>query len=187
VRWEKADEMTGREELMNQYQCCFCGKVIKSFSPDACSLIFITGYESKINKNHEQQLWCHALCFKDRLHSSVPLYALDLAKDKSNETDKIKQERKEAKQKYGKAYQRLSEILFAEDPAGINFETNTDEYEPEAGSILPRLHNCKSLDDVNRVVHEEFIKWFDGTAAFSEKYQNVAKRIWEEVIPELEG
>jgi hypothetical protein len=84
------------------------------------------------------------------------------------------------------AYQRLTEILFIEDPAGINFETNTDEYEPEVGTILPRLHDCRSLDDVNRVVREEFLKWFGGTAAFPDKYPKLANRIWEEIIPKLE-
>ena len=98
----------------------------------------------------------------------------------------IKNKRALLKQKYGNAYQKLSEILFAEDPAGINFETNTDEYEPEVSAILPHLNKCNSLDDVNRVVCEEFIKWFSGTAAFPERYPKVAKRIWEEVIPELE-
>jgi hypothetical protein len=35
-----------------------------------------------------------------------------------------------------------SELLFRHDPVGINFEVNTDEYEPKAGTILPRLHAC---------------------------------------------
>jgi hypothetical protein len=104
-----------------------------------------------------------------------------------NEVDKKKLDRKKLKQKYGFAYQRLSEILFVEGLAGINFEINTDEYEPEAGTILPRLHNCKSADDVNRVVREEFLRWFDGTAAFPDRYQKLSERIWEEVIPELEN
>jgi hypothetical protein len=98
-----------------------------------------------------------------------------------------KSEHKKLKQKYGMAYQRLSEILFVEDPAGINYETNTDKYEPEVGTILRRLHDCKSANDVNRIVREEFLKWFDGTATFPDRYQKVAKRIWEEVIPELQN
>jgi len=108
-------------------------------------------------------------------------------KQAMNEADKIMQERERLKRKYSTAYQRLSEILFAEDPAGINCDVNTDEYEPEVDTIMPRLHDCKSLDDVNRIVREEFIKWFGGTATFPDRYPNAAKRIWEEIIPELEN
>jgi hypothetical protein len=103
-----------------------------------------------------------------------------------NEADKIKQ-RIKLKQKYGMAYQRLSEILFAEDPAGVNFEINTDEYEPEVSTILPRLHDCASVNDVNRVVREEFLKWFGGTATFPDRYPKVADRIWKEVVPGLDN
>ncbi len=67
---------------------------------------------------------------------------------------------------------------------GINFETNTDEYEPEVGTILPRLLDCKSLDDGTRVMREEFFKWFDATVS-PDRYPKVAERIWKEVIPEL--
>jgi hypothetical protein len=29
------------------------------------------------------------------------------------------------------------------------------------GTIIPRLGDCRSVDDVRRIVHEEFVKWFD--------------------------
>jgi hypothetical protein len=102
------------------------------------------------------------------------------------EADKNRQERIKLKQKYGVAYQRLNEILFAEDPAGVNYETNTDEYEPEVSAILLHLHNCKSVNDVNQVVREVFLKWFDGGATFPGRYPKVADRIWKEVIPGLD-
>jgi hypothetical protein len=93
---------------------------------------------------------------------------------------------KELRERYAVAYDRLSKILFTEDPVGINFEENTDEYEPEVGTILPRLGHCRSVDAVRRIVHEEFVKWFDVvTAGPPEKYQTVARRIWEEVVPGL--
>ena len=44
------------------------------------------------------------------------------------------------------------------DPVGINFESNTDEYEPEVGTILPQLRSCKSADDVRRMVDREFVR-----------------------------
>ena len=103
-----------------------------------------------------------------------------------NEAEESRRRRGELKSQYGTAYQRLSSILFAEDPIGINFETNTDEYEPEVGTILPRLRGCDSIADVRGVVHEEFVRWFGlDTAGDPEHYQDLAKRVWEEVVPEV--
>ena len=98
----------------------------------------------------------------------------------------IRRERDELKRRYRVAYQRLNDILFSEDPIGINFKENTDEYEPEVGTILPRLRDCRSKDDVERVVHEEFVRWFDvQTAGPRAKYQKIAQRVWDEVMPHL--
>lgn len=100
--------------------------------------------------------------------------------------EEIRQKRAELKRAYGTAYARLSVILFREDPIGINFEENTDEYEPEVGTILPRLRDTRSVDDVRQIVHEEFVKWFDAsTTGPSEKYQVIAQRVWEEIVPLL--
>ena len=41
---------------------------------------------------------------------------------------------------------------------GTNFEDNSDEYEPEARTILPRLRSCHSADDVLQVVYAEFVR-----------------------------
>ena len=101
----------------------------------------------------------------------------------ANETQRRRQE---LRRRYGAAYQLLSSILFAEDPIGINYEKNTHEYDPEVGTILPRLHGCRSVDDVRRIVREEFVRWFDvGTAGPPEEYQVIATRIWHEVMPAL--
>ncbi len=47
--------------------------------------------------------------------------------------------RDSSEQRYGPAFQRLSRILYAHDPIGINFGDNTDEYDPEARTILTGL------------------------------------------------
>jgi hypothetical protein len=100
--------------------------------------------------------------------------------------EEIRQKRAELKRAYGAAYARLSEILLREDPIGINFEENTDEYEPEVGTILPRLGDARSVDDVRTIVHEEFVEWFDAaTSGPLEKYEVVAQRVWEEIVPLL--
>jgi hypothetical protein len=104
------------------------------------------------------------------------------------EAEDKRRQRKELKQRYAVAYERVSDILFTGRPVAINFEDNTDEYTPDVDTILPRLRDCRSADDVRRIVHEELVKWFDVvTAGPPEKYQTVAKRIWEEVVPGLTG
>ena len=94
----------------------------------------------------------------------------------------IQAQRRALREEYKGLYDRLVAILFEEDPVGINFEDNTDEYEPEVGSILPRLKTCRSALDVQTVVHEEFIRWFDArTAGPPERYRKVATRVWTEI------
>lgn len=55
----------------------------------------------------------------------------------------------------------VSQILFRADPAGINFETNTDEYDAEAETIVIGLPNAHRPEDVKALAHETFVQWFD--------------------------
>ena len=56
----------------------------------------------------------------------------------------------------------LEAILFRHDPAGINYETNLDEYRSEAETITLRRAEASSVDDVRRIVDEELVRWFNG-------------------------
>lgn len=88
-------------------------------------------------------------------------------------------EKRRRKAEYGSLFDSIAEILFRHDPAGINFEDNIDEYEPEARTILPRLRACHSVVDVMTAVHEEFQRWFDPDfAGPKEKYRKIAEEIW---------
>lgn len=98
----------------------------------------------------------------------------------STERDSIKRERDAIKSKYGELFAAVSAALFEDDPIGINFESNTDEYEPEAGTIIPRLHSANSAKDVETIVYEEFNRWFGpGDAGLKSEYESVSRRIWE--------
>jgi len=73
----------------------------------------------------------------------------------------------------------VSDAMFLRDPIGINFKTNTDEYDSEAGTVIPRLEKCSSSDDVVIVLHEEFGRWFGAdTAGDRSRYVELAKDIW---------
>jgi hypothetical protein len=75
--------------------------------------------------------------------------------------DEILESRRRLRTEYGELFDSLAALLYRHDPIGINFQDNTDEYELEAETIVPRLHSCRSADDVLQVVHGEFVRWFD--------------------------
>lgn len=56
-----------------------------------------------------------------------------------------------------------------------------EEYELEVGTIIPHLKDAKNSDDVRRIVHEEFLRWFDGeeTAGPESAYNSIALEIWD--------
>jgi hypothetical protein len=84
------------------------------------------------------------------------------------------------RQSYGELFDQISAVLFAADPIRIGFMGNTEEYELEVGTILPRLRECQSAEDVQRVMHEEFVRWFDPILAGpARNYAEPATQIWQ--------
>lgn len=62
---------------------------------------------------------------------------------------------------------------------GINFETNTDEYDAEAETIVIALPKGAGVDDVRALTHEAFVQWFgEATAGSIDRYDAVAHEIW---------
>src|SRR5436189_2271447 len=93
--------------------------------------------------------------------------------------DEKRAHRNALRAEYGELYERVSAILFEEDPVGINFEVNTDEYEIEVDTILPRLKSCRTVEDVQAFVHDEMVRWFEpASAGPAERYATIAGRIW---------
>lgn len=94
--------------------------------------------------------------------------------------DTLQKERRERlRHEYGELFDQTSAILFRHDPIGINFEDNTDEYDPEVSTILPRLAMCASAIEVSHVVFEEFCKWFGAENAGDEsRYSAIAEELW---------
>jgi hypothetical protein len=91
------------------------------------------------------------------------------------------EKRKALRREYGTLFDTLAKLLFDSDPIGINFETNTDEYEPEVGTIIPRLKHATSENEVRQLVYEEFCRWFDAeTAGPIDGYTDIASEVWAE-------
>ena len=60
--------------------------------------------------------------------------------------DEILEERRRLKAEYGALFDSMAALLYRHDPIGINFDfdDNKDEYESEAGTILPRMSGCRA-------------------------------------------
>lgn len=73
----------------------------------------------------------------------------------------------------------ISAALFECDPAGVNHGVNTDEYDAEAGHIVPRLQRARSVGDVRRIVVD--IVGYIGSEGPNpeERYECAAERIWD--------
>ena len=81
------------------------------------------------------------------------------------------------KAEFGPLFEEVSAILFRHDPMHINHGSNTDEYDPEVGTILPRLKQCRSAQEVQKVVYEECGRWF-AIPGEKEKYRLPSQEIW---------
>ena len=93
--------------------------------------------------------------------------------------EEIRAERRRLRAKYREFFEFTAALFFRHDPVGINFEENADEYEPEVGTVLPRLQDCSSEADVCRVLHEEFVRWFGaGDAGPPARYEPIAVELW---------
>ncbi len=88
-------------------------------------------------------------------------------------------ERVRVKQRYEGLFDQISAILFRHDPMDISGEDNTDEYEPEVGTILPRLEKVSSEEEALAVIHQEFGRWFgEDLAGSKSRYKDAAAEIW---------
>lgn len=96
----------------------------------------------------------------------------------SRTPEEIRADRRLLKAQHAELFDLVSALLFRHDPMRLNFELNTDEYEIEVGTILPRLRDCRSAADTRHVVHQEFVRWFGSTAGREERYSEIASEIW---------
>jgi hypothetical protein len=86
---------------------------------------------------------------------------------------------------YQNLHSGLTALLYHHDPLGLAAAgAPKDEYEPEVSTIIPRLKDANRAEDVRRIVHEEFLHWFDGeeTAGPESAYSSIAQDIWTTFI-----
>jgi len=82
---------------------------------------------------------------------------------------------------HGQLYAEVSQLLREADPIRlIAIGAPEDEYDLEVSTILPRLREARSAAEVQKIMHEEFVRWFDAdTAGPIALYARVAEKIWE--------
>lgn len=94
-------------------------------------------------------------------------------------------EREERKQRvvgHEEIVGRVSALLFAADPVGINFDDNTDEYDLEAEMIVIRLLDGVLQSDLQAAVYETFVRCFGPEVEVvgpASRYQEVSDKIWD--------
>jgi hypothetical protein len=102
-------------------------------------------------------------------------------------------EQRRLRKQYQELFDFVRDVLNRHDPVGIGY--TPDEYEPEVGTILPRLREAADVDALQRIVHEEFCVWFssgsgsrevqiangESTAGPLSRYRGIAEEIWSRV------
>jgi len=70
------------------------------------------------------------------------------------------------------------------DPVGLlEGGAPADEYSPEIGTIVSRVVNAQSVEEVTTVLHEEFLRWFgDDIAGTRHAYEAPAGKIWKALL-----
>ena len=81
---------------------------------------------------------------------------------------------------YGELRSRVIQLINEADPIRLlQSGAPRDEYEPEVGTILPRLKEATSGEDVTQIVHQEFERWFGPEEAGPlRRYAELGRRIW---------
>ena len=72
-----------------------------------------------------------------------------------------RKERERLRKAYPTLFAELAAILARHDPVGLTaIGAPQDEYEPEVGTIIPRLRQASNSRDVQHILVEEFDNWF---------------------------
>jgi hypothetical protein len=98
------------------------------------------------------------------------------------ELSQMRLQRQALRSMHKEVYEEILKILCRHDPIGIchtGRPRREEAYDPEVGTILPRLNKALSVEDVRRIVYEEFSRWFNVAAGEETKYQQISIEVWE--------
>ncbi|MEQ6898697.1 hypothetical protein [Microbacterium sp. KR10-403] len=74
----------------------------------------------------------------------------------------------------------LAALLYRVDPLGlVPIGVPADEYRAEAEAITRRLGEVRTVEDLERIAHEEFVAWFSPELAGArDRYTALAHEAW---------
>jgi len=76
----------------------------------------------------------------------------------------------EVKQSQADIFFSVREIINKHDPADlIVIGAPEDEYDPEVKTIVYQLKNDQTIDQIQDLVYQEFIRWFNEKAIYGER------------------
>lgn len=80
---------------------------------------------------------------------------------------------------HAQLYAHITEIFVRYDPIGIGFKTPSAEYTPKVQSIIGKLEQAASVDDLQAIIHAELTLWFSPSLTGTRgKYREMAREIW---------
>jgi hypothetical protein len=111
-------------------------------------------------------------------------------------SNKVREFRREIKEKYGELYDLCTEILYHHDPANLAAcGVPRNEYAGEVCKILPQLKNVGSAAEAQKIIYDAFdssfnfgysskdfskrVRLSDNAVGTEEKYKAVAEEVWE--------
>jgi len=77
----------------------------------------------------------------------------------TGENEQRQAARKRYQAQYRALYDQLLEILYQLDPMGVH-QDSAEKFVPEATTILARLREARTADDVEQIVLEELRRWY---------------------------
>ena len=96
------------------------------------------------------------------VHRETAVRSIASVNEATNVNEAVQQRRAARKRfqaHYRALYDELLEILFQIDPIGVH-GSNTEKFVPELATILPRLPDARSPEDVEQIIQEELRRWY---------------------------
>ena len=91
----------------------------------------------------------------------------------------VAREREEFRRQHGPLFDACVREFYRTDPIHVAPHAPLDEYEPQVHTVLPRLGECTGQADVQRVLHEEFVKAFGPELAGPiGRYSTLSYTVW---------
>lgn len=100
--------------------------------------------------------------------------------DRAAQLAALREERRRWQTAHPILFGELLLLFYTYDPMRICSRGNPDssqEYEPEVGTILPRLRQGSSVEDVEQIIYEEFQRWFGSAIKRDAVYQELSTEI----------